>query len=40
MRDTILAVATDAIKIIEQMGRPDVSVTLIDRINRIMGWNN
>lgn len=40
MRDTILSVATDAIKIIEQMGRPDVSVTLIDRINRIMGWNN
>lgn len=39
MNDSLLAIATDAIKIIEQMGRPDVSITLINRVNKIMGWN-
>jgi len=40
MKDSIMAVATDAISIISAMGRNDVSKILLERINTIMGWDN
>jgi len=40
MQDTLLAVASDAIKIINTMGRKDVGDILQKRIEAIMGWNN
>ena len=40
MQDTLLSVCSDAIRIIETMGRKDVADILQTRIDAIMGWNN
>ena len=40
MQDTLLSVASDAIKIIKTMGRKDVADILQNRIDAIMGWNH
>jgi hypothetical protein len=40
MRDTLLAIATDAKNIIEHLGRKDVADILQRRIDNLMGWNH